>query len=267
MMMRFKKVYIEITNVCNLRCSFCIGNSRKSKFMNIDEFSIILDKISGYTKYLYFHILGEPLMHPNIVDFINLANEKGFFVNITTNGYLIDKLKGVKGIRQLNISLHSFNPINGVSVGDYLNSIFSTIDSFSNTFVSLRFWVGTNDDILNGIVKHYNIDSLPLDFDKFKVSDNVFLSKSNEFIWPDLNNNYYNRVGKCYGLIHHIGILSDGSVVPCCLDSKGIINLGNIFSDSLLDILNSDRVSKMINGFRCSKKVEELCCHCVFLDK
>lgn len=265
--MSFKRVYVEITNVCNLRCSFCIGNSRKIRFMSIDEFSIILDKLKSYTKYLYFHILGEPLMHPNIIEFINLANEQGFFVNITTNGYLIDRLRGVSGIRQLNVSLHSFNPLNGVSMDDYLNNIFSVIDEFSDTFVSLRFWVSGNEDVLERIISHYRIDSLPINFDKFKLSDRVFLSKSREFIWPDLNNSYYSKVGKCYGLIDHIGILSDGTIVPCCLDSKGIINLGNIFSDSICDVLNSFRVNNMINGFKCGKKCEELCCHCSFLGK
>ena len=263
--MRFKKVYIEITNCCNLKCDFCIGNSRKVSFMSLSEFSIILDKVSGYTKYLYFHILGEPLMHPNILDFINMANDRGFFVNITTNGYLIDKLRGVSGIRQLNISLHSFNPLYGVSLADYLGNIFSVIDNFDDTFVSLRFWV--NNDLLDYVINHYNIDVVPSDFNGFRLSRNVFLSKSREFIWPDLNNNYYNRVGMCYGLIDHIGILSDGTIVPCCLDSKGFINLGNIFSDSLDEILKSCRVNDMIDGFRSCFKCEELCCHCNFLDR
>ena len=86
------------------------------------------------------------------------------------------------------------------------------------------------------------------------------------FIWPDLNNNYYNDKGKCYGLITHFGILVDGTIIPCCLDSKGIINLGNIFNDDINSILNSNRCKNMVDNFRNDKKCEELCKHCKFLD-
>ena len=260
MLMRFKRVYVEITNGCNLSCSFCIGNKRKVKFMSLDEFSIILDRVKGYTDYLYFHILGEPLLHPNIIDFINMANDRGFFVNITTNGYLIDKLKGVSNIRQLNISLHSFNPLYGVSLEDYMNNIFSVIDNFDG-YVSLRYWVNGTGEVLDYVSSHYNVSDLD-----GKLSHNVFFSRFREFIWPDINNQYYCEKGRCYGLIDHIGILSDGTVVPCCLDSSGYINLGNIFSSSLDDILNCSRVSDMINGFKNGFKCEEFCRHCSFLE-
>ena len=78
-------------------------------------------------------------------------------------------------------------------------------------------------------------------------------------------NNYYNEFGKCLGLRDHIGILSDGTIIPCCLDSRGVINLGNIYKDNIDDIYNSKRVNDMINNFRNNKKCEELCRHCSFL--
>lgn len=265
--MRFKKVYIEITNGCNLNCSFCIGNKRSVKFLSFSDFIIILDKIKPYTNYLYFHILGEPLLHRNIVDFIDYASSVGFNINITTNGYLINKLKGVKNIRQLNISLHSYDSKYGISLDKYLNNIFNVIDSLSDSYISLRFWGRGNDEILNYVIRHFNVIDIPSNFDKFKLSDKVYLSKFHEFIWPDLNNNYYNDNGKCYGLIHHIGILSDGSIVPCCLDSSASICLGNIFEDNIDDILKSSRVNNMIKGFNNGNKVEEFCKHCSFLEK
>ena len=78
----FKKIYIEITNDCDLLCSFCIKNKRLKKYMTLDEFKIILNKLKKYTNYLYFHVLGEPLMHPNINELINIAND----ITILTNG-------------------------------------------------------------------------------------------------------------------------------------------------------------------------------------
>ena len=265
-MMRFKKVYIEITNGCNLNCEFCIGNKRKVKFMSFSDFKIILSKIKPYTKYLYFHILGEPLLHPDISKFIEFACENGFYVNITTNGYLINKLRGINSIRQLNISIHSFNLKYGVSYDDYLNNIFSVIDDMKDTYISLRLWVDNDFEHLKPILEHFNIFSSPERIDGFELSKGVYLSKFHRFVWPDINNSYYCEKGRCYGLIHHIGILSDGSIVPCCLDSNGTILLGNIFNETLDDILSSDRVKNMIDGFRNNYKCEEFCRHCKFLD-
>ncbi len=106
-MKRFKKIYVEITNNCNLNCSFCIKNSRPIESISIDRFKILLDKLKPYTDYLYFHILGEPLMHKSINELIDIASSN-FNINITTNGYLINRIKDNKNIRQLNISLHSY---------------------------------------------------------------------------------------------------------------------------------------------------------------
>ena len=264
----YKKIYLEITNNCNLNCDFCIKNSRKSKYMTFDEFKIILKKLENNTKYLYFHLLGEPLMHPDINNFINYASNK-FGINITTNGYLIDRVKDNKNIRQINISLHSFNEKYNVTLEDYMNKIFDTVDVLSKyTFISYRFWINNkySKEILNMINKKYNIN---LDINNLKnnstISNNIYISINEEFIWPDLNNNYYNEVGTCYALKDHIGILVDGTIVPCCLDSKGIISLGNIFNDDLKDIMNTNRYKNMLNGFKNNKKCEDLCKHCKYL--
>ena len=264
--MRFKKIYLEITNICNLNCSFCIKNKRKNKFMQLDEFKLILEKIKSKTNYLYFHVLGEPLMHPLINEFIDIAS-KNFKINITTNGYLIDKIKNNKNIRQLNISLHSFNDDYGVTLDKYLENIFDSIGNLlkSGTYISLRLWVKSkyNDEIIKYINNKYKIN-IPNNIINYKIKENLFINNTHTFIWPDLNNSHYNENGSCKGLVDHIGVLVDGTVVPCCLDGLGIINLGNIFESSIDEILDSEYVKDMINGFKCNKKVEELCRHCNF---
>ena len=188
----YKKIYLEITNNCNLSCDFCIKNSRPNKFMSFNEFKIILDKIGNHTKYLYFHILGEPLLHPHINEFINYANKK-YKINITTNGYLIDRIKNNKNIRQINISLHSYNEKYNISLESYMNNIFNTVDKLSDsTYISYRFWLKNkySKEILDIINKKYNIN---LDINNLKnnstITKNIFISINEEFIWPDLNNN------------------------------------------------------------------------------
>ncbi len=258
-MMRFKKVYIEITNACNLNCSFCAPKKREVKYLNFEEFKIILSKLKGYTKYLYFHILGEPLIHPLINDFINYAAQEGFNINLTTNGYLMKKIINNQHIRQINISLHSYHPQYGLKLDDYLHNIFEVINNLpAKTYINLRWWVNNSEnEQMQQLIK-----------DKYLKEDmhNVYFSYHQEFIWPDFQNDYDNPKGKCYGLIDHIGILVDGTVIPCCLDSQGLINLGNIFEKDLDEIMKSERVNKMIKGFKKGEKCEELCKKCHFLE-
>ena len=263
----YKKVYIEITNTCNLSCDFCIKNKRNNKFMSINEFEIILKKLKGLTNYLYFHILGEPLLHPKINELIDLATNYGYKINITTNGYLIDKIIDNKNINMINISLHSYNEKYNIPLDSYLSNIFKVVDNLinNNTLVNLRLWVNNkyNNDIIKQINEYYYTN---IKLEKCTIKKNLYLDFNKNFIWPDLNNNYYNELGKCYGLITHFGILVDGTIIPCCLDSEGIINLGNIFNDNINEVLNSNRCINMINNFKNNKKVEELCKHCKFLD-
>lgn len=264
----YKKVYVEITNNCNLKCDFCIKNSRANKFMNLDDFNIVLKKLNSYTKYLYFHVLGEPLLHPKINEFIDIGSNK-FNINITTNGYLIDRIKDNKNIRQLNISLHSYDEKYGVSLDDYMNNIFDVVDVLKKyTYISYRFWLKSRytDRILDMINKKYNVNlSVGNIKNNSTIDKNIFISINEEFIWPDLNSGYYNEIGTCYALRDHIGILVDGTIVPCCLDSKGIINLGNIFNDNLNDVINNKRYKEMLDGFKNNKKCELLCKKCKYL--
>ena len=267
--MQYKKIYLEITNQCNLKCDFCIQNKRHSKFMEKKDFLIILDKIKDYTNYLYFHVLGEPLLHPSINDFIDEAHNKNFLINITTNGYLITRIKDNKNIRQLNISLHSFDDKYLVSIDNYLDNIFNTVDKLikNNTYISLRLWVKNkyHEYIIDKINEHYKTN-ISYDVKDYKINDYLFINNFHEFIWPDLNNEYYNEEGTCYALKDHIGILVDGTIIPCCLDTLGTINFGNIFTTNLEDIINSDRYKNMLECFKSNKKCEELCKHCNFLN-
>ena len=262
----FKKVYVEITNSCNLNCSFCKGNKRDKKFISIDNFKILLDKLDGYTKYLYFHVMGEPLLHPKINELIDIASER-FFINITTNGYMIDRIKDNKNVRQVNISLHSYDK-KIIDLDTYMNKIFETVDSLvkNGTYISYRMWVdGVNkSEVINKLEDKYKvkIDGK----EHIKLSENVYFDVEEEFIWPSMDNDYYSEVGSCMGCRSHIGILVDGTVVPCCLDSEGIINLGNVYKSDINDIINSALFKELRDGFLNSKKIHPLCKKCNFYE-
>lgn len=269
--MKYKKIYLEITNNCNLKCDFCIKNNRNKQYMDFDNFRYILHKLKPHTDYLYFHLMGEPLLHPNINEYIDHAS-KDFFINITTNGYLIKRIKNNKNIRQINISLHSFNA-KYISIDKYMSNILESIEELlkNDTYVSLRFWVKNDDSksILKFINNKYNTNISISDIENkktIKIVNNLFINNFHEFIWPSYDNNFSDYYGTCYALKDHIGILVDGTVVPCCLDSAGCINLGNIYKNDLIEIINSEYYQRLLIGFQNKKKIEKLCQKCRFLE-
>ncbi len=263
----FKKIYVEITNQCNLVCSFCKGTKRTMMFLDSKSFKILIDKLKGYTEYLYFHVMGEPLLHPHINELIDLAS-KDFFINITSNGYLIKRVKENKNIRQINISLHSYDEKYGKTLDEYMNDIFCSSEVLvrNDTIVNYRLWANSvyKSIIINMLEKKYNV--IIGDKNKVKLSNNVFYEVEEEFIWPSLDNEYYNEIGSCKALKDHIGILVDGTVVPCCLDSDGVICLGNIYKNDINDIINCDLFKEMKKGFQNNKKVHDLCKKCNFYE-
>lgn len=264
--MRFKNTYIEITNICNMNCSFCKKENRPKKYMSVEEFKLIISKIKKYTEQIYLHVKGEPLMHKDLEEILNVAYLNNIKVNITTNGTLLkDKLNIIlksKSIRQINISLHS-----NLNNDCYLNDILYCTDKLleeTDIYVNYRLWNMTSESkIIDAINSYYDVDVLKDNI----IRDHLFIELEHVFDWPTLDNSYYNDVGKCYGLINQISILVNGDITPCCLDSESIIKLGNIFNDDLENVLSSDRCIKIIEGFRNNKKIEELCKHCNFLEK
>ena len=253
--MRFKRVYIEITNVCNLNCRFCLPHKRENRFMSFDEFKLILDKIKPYTNYIYLHVKGEPLLHPKVDNFIKYAHKEGFFINLTTNATLLkEHLHITKFLRQINISLHATNSID----------IIRTAKEIKDCIVCFRIW-NIDKDIQNKelLEKEFNI-KIPNQENFTLKEPNIFLSQKEEFTWPSLENKFESNEKYCYGLINQIGILVDGSVVPCCLDNNGDINLGNVFKEDFDKIINSERAITIINGFKNLKATEELCKKCNF---
>lgn len=283
-MKKFKRIYVEITNVCNMNCNFCPKTKRTLKFMSVDEFSHIAKEIKPYTDYICLHLMGEPLLNPNLKDFLDVAEEYDFRVNLTTNGTLIKKnseiLLSSKSLRKISISLHSFEANDqDVDLKDYIKDIVNFIKKAhddNGVICELRLWNGDsnllkgcnnlNDDIADLLKEtlnsKINIRELLHDQNSIKISEKIFLEAAEKFQWPDINGEKIGDKAFCYGLRQHIGILVDGTVVPCCLDSEGNIPLGNIFEDGLENILNSKRANDMYNGFSGRKAVEDLCKTC-----
>lgn len=271
-MKRFRKVYLEISNICNLHCSFCPGTKRPLNAMTEQEFTLLLTKLKPYTDYLYFHLMGEPLCHPQLKRFLDLAGEQEFKVILTTNGTLLDRhrdmLLNAPGLHKANISLHSFeaNEI-GTSLQQYLAGCFSFAQAAEGRkIVTFRLWNQGGADEKNAEILECLTGFFPKPWATesrgIHLGDKIYLEYGDKFDWPDLKADEGTDKIFCYGLRDQIGVLCDGTVVPCCLDHEGDIPLGNLLAQDLDEILNSDRAQAIYNGFSNRKACEPLCRRC-----
>ena len=267
----YSRVYVEITNTCNMHCSFCHGHSRAPRQMTESEYAHILRQLSGKTGYLYHHLMGEPLVHPQLSRFLEVAAQAGFKPMLTTNGTLLHKLGEsllVKGLHKINISLHSFEQGSAAAQEKYIRDAAEFADK-ANRFgilISLRLWNSGCDDGKNDITLAVLRDALPGQWKEntrgYRIRDGLFLEWGDRFDWPDKDAPEGDNHIYCHGLQDHFGILCDGTVVPCCLDSDGVISLGNVFREELTDILSSPRAIAIREGFRNRKAAENLCRRC-----
>ncbi len=276
----YSRVYVEITNICNRRCSFCPGTTRPPRRMTREEFAVVLDRLSGVTEYIYYHVMGEPLTHPDLPDLIRDAKEKGFQSAITTNGTLLPA-RGREmveaGVYKVNISVHSFEDGEDAAAhAAYLDGLlaFAEYASRHGVLVILRLWNldgqgnplgGDNDRTLSALRARFpDTAATPWRFSPrgARLRNKLHLEYGDRFEWPDMAADDRGEQVFCYGLKDHFAILSDGRVVPCCLDRQGAVTLGNIFETPAGDILSSPRAAAMREGFACRRATEELCRRC-----
>ena len=244
--------------------------------MTLDEFRIVISKIKDYTNNIYLHVKGEPLLHSHLNDILTICDDNKINVRITTNGTLLDKKKDIllsHNIKQINVSLHNENNIN-----NYFDSVFSACDLLSkkNTII-YRIWTLPTLDldkfstkIVDKITDYYKLSTNIVEKIKkeknIKIRDNIYIDKDFEFDWPEITSKKSDK-GTCLGTKTHIAILSNGNIVPCCLDSSSIITLGNIFKDNLEDVINSDLFKLINNEFKNNKAVHKLCQSCSYKNR
>ena len=270
--MRFSKIYLEISNLCNLSCAFCPGTKRPKKALNEEEFSALLPKIRPYTNFLYFHLMGEPLLHPKLQRFLELAGNAGFRVILTTNGTLLPKQQEMllksQALHKVNISLHAFEANDlAVPFREYLTGCFEFGKAAEGKkLISYRLWNQGGQDEKNDEILATMKEFFPAPWAEerrgTRIGERVYLEYGDKFDWPDLSASDGGEGVFCHGLRDQLGILCDGTVVPCCLDHEGDIALGNLFRDSMEEILESPRAKAIYDGFSQRKAAEELCRKC-----
>jgi len=282
---RFKKVYIEISNVCNLQCTFCPEVDREKRFMEPELFKKVARAVAPLTDEVCFHLMGEPLLHPEFDAYLNYCETLGLPVNLTTNGMLLneERAKALRSpaLKQINFSLQSFESnFPDEDNSRYLQTIFDfterALRERPDLYINYRLWnqgvaeaQASNTRMLEKIKQGLRVEFVNNSDVRWKKSVKIkgraYLHFDSRFQWPHPSQPIRSTQGFCHGLSSHIGILADGTVVPCCLDKEGVIRLGNCGTQTIDDIIESTRARSMREGFQNGILVEDLCQKCTFI--
>ena len=270
--MKLKKAYLEITNICNLSCSFCPGTKREKGFMSPEDFGFLAGRLRPYTEYLYLHLMGEPLLHPELEEILERGGELGFKIIITTNGTLLPRrgelLLSTPAVYKVNISLQSFEANPAGELENYVSSCaaFAKAAGEAGKLCVLRLWNQGGLESLNGEIESLLPGSFPKPWTEsrgsLRLADRVYLEPGERFDWPDMEARDRGESCFCYGLRDQVGVLWDGTVVPCCLDHQGDIPLGNLFRQELPEIMSTERARNIYSDFSQRRAVEPLCRRC-----
>lgn len=287
---KFKRINVEISNVCNLRCSFCPAGDKDKRAMSPAEFARIAEEIAPLTEEVVLHLLGEPLNHPQLDLILDACAAHMLPVNIVTNGILLTgprlELLLRPIVRQVSFSLQSFEDnFHAQDPTSYLRRIRTFVERAlterPDLYVNFRFWdlagTGATDTTLNSTMRQALADAFDFTWDSVQVDlrrrksrrlrGRLYLHFDSRFEWPHLSHPVRATRGYCHGLTGHIGVHADGTVVPCCLDQAGAMPLGNVLTTPLREILNGPRARSIREGFAAGELREPLCQRCSFITR
>jgi radical SAM protein with 4Fe4S-binding SPASM domain len=287
--MHFFRTYIEISNICNLQCTFCPEVERDKKILSSDQFRKILKEVVPHTDQVCLHLMGEPLAHPEFEKILQICNEEKAVIHLTTNGTFLSKfgfdtfLKA-PCLRQINFSLHSFKDnYPDKDIRPYLFDILQfskeALVQKPELYINYRLWnlpstTGSkveNQEIIDHITEFFQIsvnERVDVALNKSKnLLGRIYFHFDTRFDWPSFNDPIRSEHGFCPALSQQIGIHADGTVVPCCFDKEAGIPLGNVLEQSFEEVLNSPRLKNIREGFQKHKLVEDLCQRCTYITR
>ena len=285
----FERIYIEISNICNLQCSFCPEVVREKKVISVENFKSYAIQAKPLAKQVCLHLMGEPLGHAQFQEIVKICDELELKIFLTTNGTLIkrhiDTILNWKHLEQINFSVHSyFANTSRQSLDQYLSPILDfceqSLEKKNAYYINLRLWnlasVNAQRDqnlqVYDLVEKRFNVslnENVDVRVQKSKkVKDKLYLHFDTEFEWPTLKRDVLSTKGTCYGMRKQLAIHANGDVVPCCLDKEALLKLGSVANGAkLTDIMKSDRAQTIKKGFERGELLEELCQKCQYVER
>ena len=300
-------VYIEITNVCNLNCSFCPcrkdssdNPQGKRDFMSSELFERCIAESATVAENVYFHVLGEPTLHPGFGLFLKKLESTPLKLNLTTNGTTIARtgklILASPAVRQVNFSTHAYAELPPEIASRHLQDVLDFCKLANaerpDMYINLRLWnVGDdasdawNQTMISKVNEAFgnassgaeprqqiSLEHFCSRHKSFPVVGRIYLHQDSRFEWPELDERTGKALqtrderiaGTCRALDTHVAVLHDGRVVACCLDHSGQITLGHIADQSLAEILESPAAKSLREGFEKHELRHPLCQSCTF---
>lgn len=278
--MLFKKIYVELSDICGLKCEFCPSKKAQRGILPLQDFEKIAMQICERAEIFTFHLLGDPLILDNLEQFLSIAKAYKMRLEITTSGfYLSEKnqnlLLNYENIHQINFSLVAFFSQKRLDLNAYLKPILKLCERHfkckNSSFINLRLWnfdvnfkaPKENEEIYKILNENFK-EKFDFTMPKIRLQRHIILHQARRFTWPSLKTPIVSKKGFCYALKEQVGILSDGTLVPCCLDSSGAINLGNVLENSFQNLLETKKFLDLKQGFERGERLENLCQRCEF---
>jgi radical SAM protein with 4Fe4S-binding SPASM domain len=284
-----ERIYLEISNICNLQCTFCPEVVRDKKVISVEDFRAYAIQAKPLAKQVCLHLMGEPLGHPQFAEIVKICDELELKIFLTTNGTLIKRhaetILNWKHLEQINFSVHSyFANTSRQTLEQYLVPILdfceSSLEKKNDYYINLRLWnlasvnaqLEQNLQVYDLVEKRFGVklnENVDVRVQKSKkVKDKLYLHFDTEFEWPTLKREVLSTKGTCYGLRKQLAVHANGDVVPCCLDKEAVLKLGSVANGmSLQDIMRSDRAKKIKHGFERGELLEELCQKCQYVER
>lgn len=260
---------------------------REKDVMSLEDFRRILSEASPLAEEVCLHLMGEPLAHPEFSKMIKVCEEMNTKIQLTTNGVVIDKrandVLSSSSIRQINFSIQAYKDnFPDKPLQNYTKPIFEfskkAFELRPDLYINYRLWnqrdcesKTENEEFYQLVESFFDVEinrNIQVESIKSKkLLNRLYLHFDSRFEWPTYDLPPQGEVGRCHALLSHIGIHSDGTVVPCCLDKEANIPLGNCLEEELVSIINSERAITMKKGFQNNQRVEKFCQHCTFVNR
>lgn len=250
----------------------------------------VLSDVVPFGDEFTFHIMGEPTAHPQFAEMVEIAGELSAPLTLTSNGTLVYR-KAVADallnptVRQVNFSLQSWTSNFGYDkLGGYLDKITEFVARAEkerpDLYINLRLWNHGSDEETQLHNAHFlqplsqafgvsleGIKPNILTRKSHKIRNRLYLHFDSRFEWPSVKDPVRSKVGFCYALKNQIGILADGTVVPCCFDKEGQVSVGNLSTHSFREVLDSERAVKLRKAFDSYQLTEDLCQKCTYISR
>jgi MoaA/NifB/PqqE/SkfB family radical SAM enzyme len=236
---------------------------REKGYMSWKTFEKAVNECRGKVKTSYLHQIGEPLLHPDLLNFINYAEDAGIRSSISTNCVLLDEKKSIgilaSDLSEIVLCIDSLKPDVFASIrrGGNLQVVAENIFRF------IRLRQLLNDDmkvIVQMIAMKENVGEHEHFKKVFSMSgiDETQVKGYSTFAGAmSKGESPPSRLATCSKPYNNLTIQWNGDMVICCRDYDGVTKMGNVNNTTIAEVWNSEEYATLRKTFKQSNFCKE----------